>query len=284
MDEFAGKVALVTGGASGIGRALSERFVREGMKVVIADVEQGALDSLVAELRSAGGDVLGVATDVSREDSVRGLAERALRVYGKVHLLCNNTGVLGGRPGPIWESTINDWQWILGVNVWGVIHGLRTFLPIMLAQEEEGWVVNTASMGGLVLGSSPYGVSKHAVVAISESLYSGLKVRNANVGCSVLCPIFIKTRIAQASRNRPAELLDAPPASSPGTTRERGPLAGRLENGQPPSDMADAVMAGLRAEQFYIFPGNEVDAIVRERMEHILARTNPDPEPFRLLQ
>ncbi|MGH2365692.1 MAG: SDR family NAD(P)-dependent oxidoreductase [Chloroflexota bacterium] len=282
MHDFAGKVAVVTGGASGIGRALSERFVREGMKVVIADIEQSALESLVAELRLAGGNVLGVPTDVSREDSVQALADHALRAYGKVHLVCNNAGVLGGRPGPIWESTIKDWQWIFGVNVWGVIHGLRTFLPLMLAQAEGGWVVNTASMGGLVPGSSPYGVSKHAVVAISESLYSGLKLRNANVGCSVLCPIFIKTRITEAGRNRPAALRDAPVSSPP--AQARGPLAGRLENGQPASDMADAVMAGLRAEQFYIFPGNEVDAIVRERMEHILARTNPDPQPFRLLQ
>jgi len=295
MNDFAGKVAVVTGAASGFGRALADRCAQEGMKVVLADIEHGPLDRAVGELRGQGHDVAGVVTDVSKAESVEGLAREAIAAYGNIHLVCNNAGVLGGRPGPIWESTLNDWQWILGVNVWGVIHGIRTFVPIMLAQDEPGWVVNTASMGGLVPGSSPYGVSKHAVVAISEGLYSHLKQRDAKVGCSVLCPIFIKTGITRASRNRPVELVDGTPSPFPSpaagerrrvadvpppTPAQSGRFAGRIENGQPPSDMADAVFDGLRAEQFYIWPGDEVDGIVRTRFDHILARTNPDPRPF----
>jgi NAD(P)-dependent dehydrogenase (short-subunit alcohol dehydrogenase family) len=280
MTEFAGRTAVVTGAASGIGRALAQRCADEGMQVVLADVEQTALDRAVAELRDAGHVVLGVVTDVSDAESVEALAQRTLETFGGVHLVCNNAGVLGGRPGPIWEATYKDWQWILGVNVWGVIHGIHAFVPRMLAQAEPGWVVNTASMGGLVPGGSPYGVSKHAVVAISEGLYSHLNVRDAPINCSVLCPIFIKTEILRASRNRPAALMDKDlPSAQPGTVGS-GSLGGRVETGQPPSDMADAVFAGLRAGQFWIFPGDEVDHIVRERMEHILARTNPNPRPF----
>jgi NAD(P)-dependent dehydrogenase (short-subunit alcohol dehydrogenase family) len=278
VKEFSGRVAVVTGAASGIGRAIAERCAFEGMQVVLADVEQGALDRAVNELQSHGRDAIGVLTDVSKAGSVEALERQARERYGKVHLLFNNAGVLGGRPGAIWESTLNDWQWILGVNVWGVIHGLHTFTPGMLEHGEHGWIVNTASMGGLVPGLSPYGVSKHAVVAISEALYSHLKVREAKIGCSVLCPIFIKTHITSAARNRPAELMDP---EVPATTAIRpSRFAGRLENGQPPSEMADAVFDAIRAEQFYVWPGNEVDGVVRTRFNHILARTNPDPRPF----
>lgn len=248
------------------------------MRVVLADIERPPLDQAVAELRAHSYDVLGVVTDVSRSQSVENLAWSASDTFGNVHLLFNNAGVLGGRPGPIWESTLNDWKWILGVNVWGVIHGIHSFLPRMLAHGDEGWVVNTASMAGLVPGSSPYGVSKHAVVAISEALYSQLKVREAKIGCSVLCPIFIKTQILQASRNRPSELQDADLPPAPAGSSSRFGL--RIETGQPPSDMADAVFNGIRAEQFYIWPGDEVDGVVRTRFDHILQRTNPDPRPF----
>src|SRR5215468_4269638 len=233
MRDFADRVGVVTGAASGIGRAIADRCAREGMRVVLADIEQGALDQAVDELTRQGHDVLGVRTDVSSQESVEDLARAASDAFGNIHLLFNNAGVLGTRPGPIWESTLNDWRWILGVNVWGVIHGLRSFVPRMLDGGDEGWIVNTASMGGLVPGLSPYGVSKHAVVAISEALYSQLKVREAPVGCSVLCPIYIKTRILEASRNRPPELLDddLPPSNAARPSR----LGGRIESGQPPS-------------------------------------------------
>jgi NAD(P)-dependent dehydrogenase (short-subunit alcohol dehydrogenase family) len=281
MRDFSNRVAVVTGAASGIGRALAERCAAEGMRLVLADIETAPLEATAAALRSSARDVLAVATDVSDPQSVERLARTAMETFGAVHLLCNNAGVLGGRPGPIWEATLNDWRWILGVNLWGVIHGLRSFVPRMLDGGEEGWIVNTASMGGLVPGGSPYGVSKHAVVAISEALYSHLHAHQTQVGCSVLCPIFVKTQILQANRNRPATLVDeGPPASVPGASPRPRRLAGRIENGQPPAEIADAVFEGIRAEQFYIWPGDEVDDIVRTRFDHILSRTNPDPRPF----
>ena len=216
MQEFSGRVAVVTGAASGIGRALADRCAQGGMRVVMADVETSALDAAVAGLRALGHEVLAVPTDVSSETSVDELADQAFSTFGSVHLLFNNAGVFGGRPGAIWESTLNDWRWILGVNVYGVIHGLRSFVPRMLDAGEEGWIVNTASMGGLVPGGSPYGVSKHAVVAISEALYSHLSQRERKVGCSVLCPIYVRTQILQADRNRPESLQD------PGVPRGTG--------------------------------------------------------------
>ncbi len=203
MQDLPGKVAVITGAASGIGRAIAERFAREGMKVVLADIEQQALDNAVTELRRQEYDVLGVLTDVSKGESVEALAEATLRAYGKVHLACTNAGVFLPAK-PMWESTLKDWEWILGVNEWGVINGIRTFVPIMLAQDEEGWVINTSSIGGLVTGSSIYGVTKHTVVALSEALHLQLKQRNAKIGVSVLCPLFVDTKIMASGRNRPA--------------------------------------------------------------------------------
>src|SRR3990172_1689938 len=185
MKEFRDRVAVVTGAASGIGRALADRFGAEGMKVVLADVEEAALRQAEAELREKGVDVLGVRTDVSKPEELEKLAQQTLDAFGAVHVVCNNAGVAGAW-GPTWANTLDDWNWIMGVNLWGVIHGVRTFVPIMLEQGDEGHVVNTASLAGLMPGRGIYGVTKQAVVALSESLYNDLKVADAKIGVSVL--------------------------------------------------------------------------------------------------
>jgi NAD(P)-dependent dehydrogenase (short-subunit alcohol dehydrogenase family) len=184
MQEFEGKVAVVTGAASGIGLAMASRFASEGMRVVLADVEAPALDAAVTRLRQQEHEVLGVVTDVSSESAVEALAQQTLDAYGGVHILCNNAGVGGGFTTAIWESSLKDWQWTMGVNLWGVVHGVHTFLPIMLEQDEPGHIVNTASSAGLMPGNRIYGVTKHAVVALTEALWDGLIQRESKLRCS----------------------------------------------------------------------------------------------------
>ena len=277
MNDLSGKVAVVTGAASGIGRAMAERFGREGMKVVLADIEEEALARAVKELRQQELAVEGVVTDVARGESVEALAQSTLDLFGKVHLLCNNAGVFLAQK-TLWEASLKDWDWILGVNMWGIIHGIRSFVPLMLAQDEEGWVINTASQGGLVTSGSIYGMTKHAAVALSEALYTQLKARQAKVGVSVLCPNFVDTRLMESERNRPAGLWNP---DGPG----RNPLAatwiGQAGN-IAPATQAEMVVDDLRAGRFYMFPYMEaVDANVRARFDNILDRTNPEPSPLR---
>jgi NAD(P)-dependent dehydrogenase (short-subunit alcohol dehydrogenase family) len=190
MKGLGGKVAVVTGAASGIGRAMADRFAAEGMKVVLADVEKDALARAEAEMKAAGATVLAVPTDVSRAGDVEALARQTVDAFGAVHVLCNNAGV-SPVMGASWELTEADWQWVLGVNLWGVLHGIRAFVPIMLKQDSEGHIVNTASMAGLVGGGpwwSTYGVAKHGVVNLSESLHRELAAAGSRVKVSVLCP------------------------------------------------------------------------------------------------
>ncbi|HLF71877.1 MAG TPA: SDR family NAD(P)-dependent oxidoreductase [Dehalococcoidia bacterium] len=273
MRDLDGKVAVVTGGASGIGFAMAERFAREGMKVVLADIEQAALDAAVSTLRQQERDVIGVRTDVSQPDAVDALAQATLGAYGKVNLVCNNAGVFL-RPGPMWESTLRDWNWILGVNLWGVINGVRSFLPIMLKQDEDGHVINTASQAGLVTSNSIYSITKHAVVALSEALLLQLKQQNARIGVSCLCPLFVDTRIMEAERNRPAELFNE--------GRPEGPNPLRMANATPPSEQADEVLEALLEGRFYIFPRMDVvDDNVRYRFDNIINRRDPEPRPMR---
>ena len=273
MEDLAGKVAVITGAASGIGRAMAGRFAREGMKVVLADIEQQALDTAVTELRRHEHDVLGVRTDVSKAESVEALAQATLREYGKVHLVCNNAGVFLPAK-PLWESTLKDWEWILGVNEWGVIHGIRSFVPTMLAQDEEGWVINTSSIGGLITGSSIYGMTKHTVVALSEALHLQLKQRNAKVGVSVLCPLFVDTKIMSSERNRPGEMWN-----------EDGPGYNRLQEtwkGTPPEEQAEMVLHDLLEGKFYMWPFlQSTDDNVRFRFDNVMERRNPEPRRLR---
>jgi NAD(P)-dependent dehydrogenase (short-subunit alcohol dehydrogenase family) len=276
MKEFKDRVAVVTGAASGIGRAMAERFATEGMKVVLADVEEGALRKAEEELKARGTTVLGVLTDVSQADQVEALARKTLDTFGAVHVVCNNAGV-GGDIGTTWNHSLENWQWVIGVNLWGVIHGVRTFVRIMLKQGTEGHVVNTASMAGLL--SSPlmsvYDVTKHAVVTLSESLYYELMLQSAPVKVSVLCPGFVKTNIIDSARNRPAHLQTS--GRQPSEV-EQGLIElarRRIEEGMPPAQVAERVFQAIRDEQFYIFPHPEFLSFVRTRMEAILAEANP---------
>jgi len=274
MKDLEGKVAVVTGGASGIGRAMAERFGREGMKVVLGDIEESALETAVREMRQAELDVIGVRTDVSSSESVEALAKETLRQYGKVNLVCNNAGVFLGMK-PMWESTLKDWQWIMGVNLWGVIHGVRTFVPIMLESGEEGHIVNTASQAGLVTANSIYSLTKHAVVALSEGLYLQLQQRGAPIGVSALCPLFVDTKIMASERNRPAGLQND-------TAPEEMPFGGVMRDSTPPSEQADEVLEAVLEGRFYIFPFMQrVDDNVRARFDEIINRRNPVARPMR---
>jgi NAD(P)-dependent dehydrogenase (short-subunit alcohol dehydrogenase family) len=283
LDEFEGRVAVVTGGASGIGQALATRFAQEGMKVVIGDVEQGALDTAVTRLRQQEFDVHGVLTDVSDAASVEDLAHEAVERFGKVHILCNNAGIGGSRAERVWDATLKDWQWTLGVNLWGVIHGIRAFVPGMLAHGEPGHIVNTASMAGLVQGNRPYSVSKHAVVALSEALFEGLALENAKIGASVLCPGYTFTNLTSAERNRPEALKNASqeaPVSRSPANQERMQRVRQLteQTGIAPERTAEIVLQAIRNNQFYILTHAEYDEVIRERMDNILTRQNPDPK------
>jgi len=287
MKEFRDRVAVVTGAASGIGRGMAERFAREGMKVVLADIEQAALDKTVAEMREAGATVLGVRVDVSKPEDVEALAKRTLDEFGGVHIVCNNAGV-GPPGGPVWERTLADWQWVMGVNLWGVINGVRTFVPIMLRQETEGHIVNTASMAGLL--SIPmltiYNVTKHAVVTLSESLQSELAMTGSRIRVSVLCPGFVSTNIADAERNRPAELQNegGEPEPTGNMQAQRELTRQLLAAGMSPADVAEKVFNAVRNERFYILTHPEMKGGIRARMENILEERNPSVPPLPSLQ
>ncbi len=275
MKEFQGKVAVITGGASGIGRAIAGRCVREGMKVVLADIETASLAKAEAELKAAGGAVLSVTTDVSKRADVERLARQAQEAFGDIHLLFNNAGV--GAGGAPWEASWNDWEWVIGVNLWGVIHGVKVFTPLMLAQNTECHIVNTASTAGLIAGSgsAPYAATKHAVVGLSESLHFSLQQRNALLKVSVLCPGLVRTNIAEAARNRPEELRDAPVAMTPQMQAGLAAFKAALDASMPPDEVADAVFDAIRKEQFYILPDPAWVEVIQLRTDNLLRMENP---------
>jgi NAD(P)-dependent dehydrogenase (short-subunit alcohol dehydrogenase family) len=275
MKEFEGKVAVITGGASGIGRGIAERCVREGMKVVLADIDEAPLAETEAELKGSGGNVLGVKTDVSKRSDVELLARRALDAFGQVHLLFNNAGVAAG-VAP-WEATWNDWEWVIGVNLWGVIHGVKVFTPLMLDQNTECHIVNTSSAAGLTVGggSAPYAVTKHGVVALSESLYLALEQRNSLVKVSVLCPGLVRTNIVNAERNRPAELRNEPVEMSPQMQAGLAAFKAAIEASTPPLQVADVVFDAIQKEQFYILPHPEWTEVIQLRTDKLLRLENP---------
>jgi NAD(P)-dependent dehydrogenase (short-subunit alcohol dehydrogenase family) len=275
MKEFAGKVAVITGAASGIGRGIAEWCVRAGVKVVLADIEQSRLEAAGAELTASGGTVLCVRTDVSKRVDVEDLAGRAFDTFGQVHLLFNNAGVAAG--GAPWEATWNDWEWVIGVNLWGVIHGVKIFTPLMLAQETECHIVNTASMAGLMAGgiSATYTVTKHAVVALSESLHLWLEQRKAQVKVSVLCPGMVRTDVGNCERHRPAEFKNPPVELSPEMRAGRAAFDAIIARGMPPDQVAEKVFDSIRKEQFYIVTHPEWMEAARLRTDKINALQNP---------
>ncbi len=277
MRELRGKTVVITGAASGIGRAMAEAFAAEGARLVLADIERGALEETAGALRATGASVLAVPTDVSNPEQVRALADRAVAEFGRVDVVCNNAGV--ALSGSIWEHSLKDWEWLLGVNLWGVIHGIRTFVPLMLAQGGEGHIVNTGSVAGLTSGPfmGIYNVSKHGVVTLSETLHKELGVMDSPVKVSVLCPGFVSTRILDAERNRPAHLQNAVRTERHPTFEEMAHAA--IAAGLPPSEAAARVVDAVKQERFYVLTHPEFEARVRERMEDILAGRNPVAAP-----
>ncbi len=283
MKDFKGKVAVITGAASGLGREFANRAAALGMKLVLADVQQDALEQAGFELEKAGAEVFTQVCDVRNEDEVRALAAAAVTRFHAVHLLFNNAGV--GSGGLIWENSRADWEWVLGVNLWGVIHGIRMFTPLMLKQAQldpayEGHIVNTSSMAGLLNAPAMgvYNVSKHAVVSLTETLYHDLQLVDAPIGVSVLCPYFVPTGISQSHRNRPDDvrMADAPTASQKAA---QAMTQKAVESGKvSAADVAKMTFDAIAAGQFYIFSHPGALGGVATRMEDIVNMRNPsDP-------
>ncbi len=267
----------MTGAASGIGRALASRFAVEGMRVVIADVERDALREAERDLTGRGAEVLALRTDVAQSDDLSALAEATLDRFGGVHLVCNNAGVFAG--GLSWEAPDGDWQWVLGVNVMGIVHGIRTFVPILLEQDEPAHVVNTVSMAGIINMpfSGPYNVSKHAAMSLTETLYHELRARGSKVGVSALCPELIRTGIGRSERNRPEHLKRGETSDHPEQDMVEAALRESVAGGLDPARMADRVVEGVRADRFYLLAeeGSTWEAACHRRLDDIRLRRNP---------
>lgn len=286
MKNFSGRVAVITGAASGFGREFALKGATLGMKLVLADVQDEVLKTFVNELTAAGAQAVGMRCDVSRADDVEALAKLAVDTFGGVHLLFNNAGVAAG--GLIWENSTKDWEWVLGVNLWGVIHGVRVFTPIMLSQAKreadyEGHIVNTASVAGMLSAQlmGAYNVSKHAVVALSETLYNDLRAVNASLSCSVLCPAFVPTGITQSHRHRPDALKnDAAPTESMKIAQAQ--VSKAVSSGKVSAqDVAEMTFNAVRDDRFYIVSHPKIMATVQLRLDDIANLTNPR-DPFAL--
>ncbi|HEX8612808.1 MAG TPA: SDR family oxidoreductase [Telluria sp.] len=283
MKNFQDKVAVITGGASGLGREFAKRAAGLGMKLVLADVQQDALDATQAELEGEGAQVLAMICDVRKGEQVQALADATMARFGAVHLVFNNAGV--GSGGLIWENSEADWEWVLGVNLWGVIHGVRIFTKLMLecAKQDpqyEGHIVNTASMAGLLNAPTMgvYNVSKHAVVSLTETLYHDLQLVEAPIGASVLCPYFVPTGISQSHRNRPEDVkMTGGPTASQKAAQAMTVKA--VESGKVSAgDVAQMTFDAIRDGQFYIYSHPGALGNVGERMEEIVKGSNPgDP-------
>jgi NAD(P)-dependent dehydrogenase (short-subunit alcohol dehydrogenase family) len=270
MHDLQGKTAFVTGGASGIGFALCRAFAQSGMKVMLADIETAALERAIGSLHDFGRNVRGIQCDVADPDSVERAASAAFDAFGKVHILCNNAGVAAG--GGIDNISLDNWRWVIDVNLMGVVYGIKSFLPHMLAQGEGGHIVNTASMAGMIngMGFSPYAASKFAVVSMSEGL--SLRLQPLGIGVSVLCPDFVRTGIADSGRNRPERYGKAQPLdpASPAAALV-AEIARRIEAGLDPADVAARVLAAIRNDELYIFTHPNMREAVENRFAAIQA-------------
>ena len=278
MKDFAGKVAVITGAASGIGRALTERCLAEGMHVVMVDIESTVLSSVATQLQaSTNNKVLPVVADVSQEAALQNVLDETLKNFDAVHLLFNNAGVGGG--GNSWTATQKDWDWVVGVNLWSVIHGLRLFIPQMISQNEPCHIVNTASVAGLLGGTTNalYSVTKHGVVALTENLFVDLQNENTQIGCSVLCPGFVNTKIYDSGRNRPDALKDSTvPVVISAEDKERIAMFQKiLREGQQPADVAEAVFDAIRSDRLYILTHDHFDDMIKQRADNITKGNNP---------
>jgi NAD(P)-dependent dehydrogenase (short-subunit alcohol dehydrogenase family) len=291
VKDFKGKVAVVTGSASGMGRAVIGRAAREGMKCVLADIEQTALDRAVNELKAEGAEAIGVKTDVSKPESLQALLATTLDTFGAVHLLHNNAGVGGG--AAFWETSLRDWDWVMGVNYWGPILGVWAFLPTMLKQDTECHIVTTSSMGGLIVNAflgTPYGVAKFGVVALMETLSHELTLMGAKIGVSVLCPGQVNTNISHPERNRPAELTNDPEwvkkvEEQPHIQAMRKHLESEefAAGAMDPSLVGDMVFEAIMEDKFYIYTHPEWMGLATMRAEAILSQSNPTAMSLSLL-
>lgn len=281
MKEFKGKVAVITGSASGMGRAIAERLAQEGMKIVLSDIEQKALDNAEAEMKAAGYTVLAVRTDVSKAEDLQALAKKTLDKFGAVHLVHNNAGV--GLGHSVWETTQADWKWALGVNLWGPILGVWAFLPIMLKQNTECHILCTSSMGGLISTpfiGSPYSVSKFGVVALCETLSHELKLMGAKIGVSVLCPGYVNTRIINSERNRPPSMKNEPNWEKKVEAQKHAQMFKKMtiegcQTGMDPKEVAEKVLNAVKEDRFYIYTHPEWMMAAQERHDAILQERNP---------
>ncbi|TAM10137.1 MAG: SDR family NAD(P)-dependent oxidoreductase [Nevskiaceae bacterium] len=279
MKEFKGRVAVITGAASGFGREFARTAAHLGMRLVLADVEPGALETVAQELRGQGTDVVAECVDVSVDADMARLAHRSREAFGGTQLLFNNAGVACG--GYAWEHSEADWRWVLGVNLWGVVHGIRHFVPMMLEQRDTCHIVNTASAAGLVSTPSmaAYNVSKHGVVTLSETLYQDLHAVGADIGITVLCPAFVDTGIAHSARNRPQALRNTthatPSMRAMQQATEHATAAGRLSA----ADIARLTFDAIRAQVFYLIPHTNLLPAVEARLQDILAIRSPGPFP-----
>ncbi len=282
LEKFKNKVAVITGAGSGIGLALAERCAKEGMKVVLADIDEKFLRKAERKMKRLEADAISVLTDVSKVGDVEALAKKTINTYGAVHLLVNNAGI--GNTKYTWNYTLNDWEWQLGVNLWGVIHGVRIFIPIMLKQDEECHIVNISSMEGLFSGSGPggaiYGVSKHGVISLSETLRIDLEMKRSKIKVSVVCPGFVNTRILFGDTHRPEKFQNLPNEQGEDTRGEDffAKFGVKIEEAleqtkiMPPEEAAEIIFQAVKQDKFYIFTHKDdlMKRLVKERFDEIL--------------